>query len=177
MVKKIGKFFAYFVFFLVALVFFSPKEALYHQLEQKIKSFGIVVSQETLSDNGFSFEIDNAQIFVKKIPSVNIEYFKLSLFGLYNGVEVQKVELAKALKSFAPTKIEFIEVNHSILNPLHIMANAKGEFGDAKVDVDILERKLILHLQPSKLMFKNYKSTLRNLKKLKPGGYLYEQAL
>jgi len=177
MVKKIGKFFVYFFFFLAVLLFFTPKDVLYHQAEQKLNSLGIVISHEIIEDAGFTFKIRDAQLSVKKIPSVYIKNIKFSVFGFYNSIDVQQIELSKTLKSFAPTKIVFIKAQYTLLNPLHLIANAKGAFGTAEVDIDIVQKKLTLYLHPSKLMLKDYKSTLRNLKKLKTGGYIYEQAL
>jgi hypothetical protein len=154
---------------------FIPKVNLYHFAETELKPFGIILSHEKARDSGLSLKIEDSSLSVKKIPSANIANIEIKLWGLYNDVSVEGVVLSNAVKSFAPTKIKTINLNYNIFNPLEITAYADGAFGIARGTLSVLERKIHIDLEPSKIMKKNYKSTLRNLKRVKGGGYVYDK--
>jgi len=92
---------------------------------------------------------------------------------VYNKVNIQGVTLASSAASLVPTEVKSIEIYYHLFNPFNITATAVGGFGEAQAQVDILEKALQVDLQPSKLMNKDYRSTLKNLKKTKDGGYEY----
>lgn len=177
MVKKIGKFFIYFAFFLGALLFFLPKVSLYHFGERMVKPYGVVISNEKVFEKGFSLQIEDATLYFKKIPSVTFKNLDISMLGVYNSCVVEDISLAKALKSFAPTHIDRFEANYSIVDPLNIYGSVLGEFGSLTLEFNLIERKIQVFLQPSKMMKTKYRSTLRNFKKLKTGGYIYEKSI
>ena len=175
MVKRLLKFFAYLLFFVVALMFFMPKVSLYHFAETQIKPFGVIFSNERVEDSGFTLKIEDTSVSMKKIPSAEIEMIEMKIWGVYNTIDIKNIVLSKAVKSFAPINIDKINVSYTILNPLNITAYAEGGFGVAKATVDIVERKLHVDMEPSKIMKKKYRQTLRNLKKTKGGGYTYDE--
>jgi hypothetical protein len=61
-----------------------------------------------------------------------------------------------------------------VLNPLNITIKAKGDFGILSGKISILDSKLLLAIRPSSLMRNQYKSYLRQLKKINKGEYRYE---
>jgi hypothetical protein len=154
-----------------------PKVSLYGFAQTQLKKFGIIISNEKLKDNGFSFEIKDGMLSVEKIPSANISKVEIKTFIFYNSVNIKGIILAQAVKSFAPVYIENINIHYSFINPLNIIAKAKGDFGEAQATFNLIERKLHIDLVPSKMMQKSYRSTLRNLQKTKDGGYIYEQTI
>lgn len=173
MVKKIILFFAYVSFFILALIYFTPKVNFYYFLEKELKPFDVVISNETLVDNRFSLNIDNAVVNLKSIQSAKIESTNIKILGLFNSINVKNIELSSAVKSFVPQKIDSLSIDFNILNPLHITGLAVGGFGNATLDVNLIDRKVDINLVASDLMKKNYKSTLRNLKKSENGEYVY----
>ena len=176
MVKKIGKFFAYLLFFLLALMYFTPKESVYYFAEKQLKPFGVLISSEDAIDRGLCLELNHANISFKAIESASVESAKIKLLGALNSFEVQNIKLASTASSFVPLHIENVKITHHIFNPLHVSAEANGEFGELSADVDLLERTLHIDFIASKEMKKNYKSTLRNLKKNQKGEYYYDQS-
>ncbi|MCW8839073.1 MAG: hypothetical protein OQJ77_05305 [Thiovulaceae bacterium] len=170
---KIAKFLAYSIFFILALMYFTPKVALYYFAETQLKPYGVIMTDESVSDNGFTFGIKDAVVTFKAIESATVKDTNIALFGLYNKVKLKDITLASTAASFVPTDVKNVDISYSIFNPLNIIAVSEGGFGEAKVEVNLLDRKLYLKLEPSKVMNKKYRNTLRNLKKSKDGGYEY----
>ncbi len=172
---KIAKFFAYLSFFILALMYFTPKISIYYFLESQLKNYDVIISSETLADNGFSLNIKSANVIVKTIESATVENLNILILGLYNSVEVENIELSSVAASMIPTKVSTLTIKHQLYDPLHINVNAVGEFGEVKVLLNILERSLHLELIPSTLMKKEYKNTLQNLEKSENGEFTYDK--
>ena len=175
MIKKIVLFFAYFAFFILALIYFTPKVSTYYLLETKIEVFDVVVSSEKLTDNGFSLSIDNANISVKSIDSANIGSAIVKVFGIYNLIDLNNITLSNTAKSFVPLHVDNVNIVYSILNPLSVRGYGVGEFGEFDANFNLLDRDLYLLLKPSKKMLINYKSSLKNLNKNDNGEYIYDK--
>lgn len=175
MVKKILKFFAYLSFFILALIYFTPKVSIYYYLESLAKPFDVIVSSESLDDNGLSLTIKDGVVSLKSIESATVKELNIKLLGFYNSINVKDIELSSVAKSFIPLKIGSVKIRHHIFNPIVVDANVRGEFGEAIAEINLLQRTLHLVLQPSALMQKKHQSTLRNLKKSENGEYIYEK--
>ncbi len=176
MVKKIFLFFAYLLFFIAALIYFAPKSSIYYFLETQLKEYEVVVSSEEVLDRGFIFEITHANLSVKSIRSANITKTDIKIFALYNSIDIEGVTLSSTAKSFVPLHIENIHIEYSILDPLRVVGYAVGGFGEIDALFSIVEMALHLDLKPSKIMLKNHRNTLRNLKKDENGGFVYDKA-
>jgi len=175
MVVKISKFFAYSFFFLLVLMYLTPKVNLYYLLETKLKEKSVIVDNEGLSDNGFTLSINHASINVKSIESAKVQKIDVKVFGIYNSVSLSNITLASVAASMLPTNIQTLHISYSIFDPLHINASAVGDFGDATLNFNPLDGALYIELNPSKKMNSSYRQTLRNLKKSKEGVYTYDK--
>ena len=173
MVKKIAKFFAYTLFFIFALVAFSPKSSVYYFAEHNLKKFGVVVSNETLNEKLLSLNIQNLEISAKEIDTAIIKEADITLLLVYNSVSLSDVKLSSLVETYLPSKIDSLDVTYTILNPLYVTAEGFGEFGEASVNVSLKERSLEVTLKPSKKMFAKYKKTLKTFKKSENGEYVY----
>jgi hypothetical protein len=167
------KFIAYSGFFILALMYFTPKVALYYFAETQLKPYGVIVTDEKVIDNGFTLSIKDAVVTFKNIESATIKDTDIYLFALFNKIKISDIKLASTAATLVPTGISFIDISYTIFNPLNIVAYSSGGFGEAEVNVSLLDKKAVLKLKPSKLMSQKYRSTLRNLKKSKDGGYEY----
>ncbi|SFV70786.1 hypothetical protein MNB_SM-5-1484 [hydrothermal vent metagenome] len=176
MVKKIGKFFAYLLFFLGALLYFMPKESLYFLGEKELQKYHVVIAHESVKDRGFSLALRHLDLYVESIQSATIERVDIALFAFYNEIEADNIHLSSALASMLPTKIENVDIKYSVLNPLNVTFTAVGDFGRVQGVANIKERKIIAFLKPSSLMLRNYRATLRNFKKQSNGEYKYVQS-
>ena len=173
---KIGKFFAYLLFFLVALMYFMPKESIYYFAEKELQKQGVVIAHEEVKDTGFSLELRHLDIYVQSIESASVKELDISLFGLYNGVSAEGIELSSALSSMLPTKIQKATLRYTMLHPLNVELNAVGAFGQLHATLNLKERKIRALLQPSSIMKRNYRQALRNFKKQANGEYEYVES-
>ena len=175
MVNKLFMFFAYVIFFILALMYFTPKTSLYYMLEKELIKYDVVISDEIVHDNGFSLSLEGSNLYVKDIESAYVKGLDVKLFALYNALSIEDITLSEVAGSFIPVKIKNLDLVYSVFNPLNVQIKAKGDFGVANGDVNILERKLHLKVTPSELMKKNHRSTMRQLKKQKDGSYSYDK--
>ncbi|MDF1883051.1 hypothetical protein JHD49_03780 [Sulfurimonas sp. SAG-AH-194-C21] len=173
MVKKMAKFFAYTLFFAFALVAFSPKSSVYYFGEQELKKFGVVISNESLQESTLSLNIKNLYITLKEIDSAVIKEVDITLLFVYNSIHLEEIELSSLVESYLPSKVDSLDIHYTIFNPLHITAEALGQFGEATINVSIADRNATLSLKPSKKMFASYKKTLKMMKKYENGEYVY----
>jgi len=173
MVKKLGKFFIYFFFFVFALILFTPKESIYYLAEQNLKKFDVVISKESLKSTLFSLNIENLEITTKGIDSAIIEKADITLLLFSNNITLENIKLSSVVDSFVPSKISNIELNYTIFNPLVLTGELEGKFGVADVKLHILDRNLSVVLYPSKLMLKGYKKSLNYFTKGEEGEYKY----
>jgi len=172
---KLLKLLAYVIFFIAALIYFIPKESVYYYLEKELLQEKIILSGEEIIDSGYSLQLNNAKVSYDSIESANVEDINIKIFLVYNSLSVSNVKLLDIASSFVPVKIDTINIKYTIFNPLNVVAESNGEFGQANAEVNILDRTISIVLKPSKLMLKKYKATLRSLKKNKAGEYKYEK--
>jgi len=175
MVKKIIIFFAYTLFFVSALIYFTPKSSLYFFLEEQLKEHDVIISKEEVNDNGFILNLKGADISYKSIDSATVDNADIKLLLLYNSINLKGITLASTAKSFAPLSVQSVDVVYSIINPLNATLHAVGEFGELDAEFDIASNTLHLNLKPSKVMLQNYKGTLRNLSKIENGEFVYDK--
>ena len=175
MVKKLALFFAYLSFFMLALMYFTPKVSIYYFFETQLKPYDIIISSESVQDSGLTLSIEDGVVFVKSIDSAKIKSVDVTILGVYNALSITEIELSSVVGSFVPLKIAQVDAVYSVIDPLNITANAVGEFGEVEAVVNLLERTLHVKLIPSALMKKDYRHTLRNLKKSENGEFVYDK--
>ncbi|MDB2562090.1 hypothetical protein N9X61_00650 [Sulfurimonas sp.] len=166
-------FLAYSLFFMFALLFFVPKVSLYHYAEKQLQKQKVIFSNEVPIDKAFSLGLQHMDVSYDSIQSAKVENVDIKLFMLYNHVHIQNIELSEMAAAFLPTKIDNIDIEYTLLNPLEIIASSSGDFGDASASLNILDRNVSVILMPSELMQKKYTKTLRNMKKNTEGSYEY----
>ncbi len=169
------KYISYTLFFILALIYFTPKIAVYYLLENKLSPYGIVISDEKLQENGLYLDIKDAVVFTKEIETAKIQEMKIKIFGFYNSINLTNIKLSSALSSLTPTNISNLYISYSIFNPLNIKAQANGEFGKVEAKFNLTNLHLHLDLEASSIMKKDFKSTLRDLKRLDTGVYSYDK--
>lgn len=173
MVKRLFKFILYAIFFVFALILFSPKASLYFLLENNLKKFDIVISDEVLEDKAFTLHIQNLNINAKGVDSATIKEADIELLLFVNSIELHNIELSSLVDSFLPAKIKSVKLSYTLFNPVMVYANGNGKFGNAEVEVNLLKRELKIFLKPSKKMLRNYQNSLRMFKKDANGEYIY----
>lgn len=173
---NILKLLAYFAFFILSLIYFSPKESIYYFAEREIEKYKIIISDEIIADSGFALKLNNASITYDSIQSANVEDINIKIFLLYNSISAKNIKLSNMAASFFPSHIQSVDVAHTILNPFIIELTANGEFGTAKGEMNLLDKTMNIIITPSKIMQTKYNGTLGNLKKNVNGGYSYDKS-
>ena len=174
---RIGKIFAYSLFFVLTLIYLMPKASLYYLFEEQIKPYSIVINNETVKESGLGLNITDAVVFIKSIDSAQIGSTEVNLFVLFNTIGIKDITLSSVAAAVIPLHIQEVHIQHSILNPLNITVYGEGEMGVFHATFNLLDRFLSVNLNPSEHMLKNYKSTLSNLKRSENGGYIYEKTI
>jgi len=177
MVRKLINFFAYFLFFIFALMLFVPKDGLYFLLEKNLKQYDVIISQESLKESLLSLNVEHLALSVKAVDAALVEQISISLFGVYNTLKIEEIELSSLVEAYMPAKISSFDATYSLLHPLEIRAYSEGEFGSAKLTFNLQEHHLDVKLAPSKLMLKQYKNSLKEFKKSETGEYSYAKDL
>lgn len=172
--KKLRSFLIYFLLLIVSIIIFLPKESLYFLLEKEMKKYEIIISGEKVSDKPFTLSISDGDLFYKQIESANFKNVSISSFIIYNKISVEDIKISSTFADILPTEIEKIQIIYSIFDPLNIKADSSGDFGVAYATASILDRKVTLHLEPSKILTSRYAKLLNMMKKDETGGYIYE---
>ncbi len=173
MVKKLMKFFAYSLFFMGALAVFIPKSSVYYFLEKNMKQFEVVISNETLHATALSLNIQNLEVSTKGIDTALIDEADITLLLFYNKLHFTNIKLSSIVEAYLPSKISNLDISYTIFNPLVVNLKAKGGFGVAKGTLNIMQRALNISVEPSKIMLRRYKRSMRMLKKSENGEYIY----
>ncbi|MFA6196187.1 MAG: hypothetical protein WC656_06060 [Sulfurimonas sp.] len=169
------KFLGYSLFFILALMYFTPKASVYYFLETRLIPHAVAINSEAVIDNAFTLSVNHANISVQSVESANIAETNVKIFAFYNRVAFKDVTLSSAAQAFIPRHVENADIRYTLLNPLNVVAKINGAFGEADVKFNLLERALHLKVMPSELMLKEYKSTLQNMSKNENGEYIYDK--
>ena len=173
--KKVGMGLLYLFVFIVALLAFAPKKSFYFFGEKRLQKWHVVVDNEVLHEDLFSLELENAEIYVSGVKAAKIMQTSFKPYLLRNGIELEGIRISGVAKKFLPTRIDHADLHYEFWHPTQIKIEANGEFGVLDGALNIRNKKLVLHLMPTKSFKREYGSLLRKMKKEKEGGYLYEQ--
>lgn len=170
--KKILKLFLYLLAFIVFFILFLPKESFYNLLEEKLEKNQIVVSNETKKEKLFSFSVMNVDIFYQGINMAKVDDITFKTYLFQTKVIFKNINFLDTLSSFAPTPINEVIFEHSILDVNKINIKSSGTFGEVIGNIDILEREIRIELNASTLMKNSYSKLLRYMK-LENERYVY----
>ena len=170
------KFFAYLLLVLFLVIFFLPKVNLYYKAEQILQNYKLTVSAEKLTDNGFSFKINDGVVYFDDLAVAKIGEISLTSLLFYNRIDVKPFSFSKDMQQFVPLRVDNLNITYTIINPVNISIAASGEFGSLKGDISLLDKNISLLLKPSKTLLNKRVFWLRQMKKDSQGGYHYESA-
>ena len=177
MIKSFIKYILVFMVFLGSLLVFLPKENLYFFLLDKIKQEKIVVKNEKIQDDYYSFKLFNTNIFYQGVNGVKIENFNIQTYLFSSKIEIYNIVLDDIAKQFLPPRIKSVQISHSVLDPLVVHIKANLIQAKAYGTLNLKTRKVLLIVNPSKQFLKSYKRLLRKMKKMKNGEYQIEYNL
>lgn len=170
--KKILKLFLYLFAFIVFFIIFLPKESFYNLLEKELEKSQIVVSNETKKEKLFSFSVMNADIFYQGINMAKVDDITFKTYLFQTKVIFKNINFLDTLSSFAPTPINEVIFEHSILDVNKINIKSSGTFGEVSGNIDILKREIRIELNATTLMKNSYSKLLLYMK-LENERYVY----
>ena len=170
--KKILKLFLYLFAFIVFFIIFLPKESFYNLLEKELEKNQIIVSNETKKDKPFSFSVLNADIFYQGINMAKVDDITFKTYLFQTKVIFKNINFLDTLSSFAPTPINEVIFEHSILDVNKINIKSSGTFGEVSGNIDILKREIKIELNATTLMKNSYSKLLLYMK-LENERYVY----
>jgi tRNA A37 threonylcarbamoyladenosine dehydratase len=177
MIKKFFQIISYIVLFILLLVAFLPKENLYYFALEELKKYDLLVKNETIKDGYYDFAINDADFVLKGIDAVGVKSIHISTMFVSSKVDITNVSVDQSLRQFVPSKLETLSIKHVITNPLIIDITLSAKEIKGYGIFNILEKKLVVFLSPSKKFVRDYKKLLRKAKKQSNGEYKIEYQL
>jgi hypothetical protein len=171
--KKIFKLFIYFLIFILFTLILLPKNSIYNLLEQELSKQNIIISDEKRDEKLLNLKVSDAIVYYQGIEGANINSINFFSLLLYSEIEVDDVKLLQSLSSFFPPYVKNIILKHSVLDYRNIDIYSEGDFGVLNGNIDLIKRTLILNLEASNKMKKQYTRVLKQMK-LEEGKYVYE---
>lgn len=165
---------AYMFTAIALIIFFMPKINMYYKAEELLENYKLTISGEKVVDDGFIFKVEDGTLYFDDLVVANFDEISIVPLVFYNSVDVKPFSLSDDMRQFIPLKVNNINITQTVVNPLHVKIDARGEFGSVSGDIDILNSKISLILMPSKLLLKKRPFWLRQMKKDSQGGYRYE---
>lgn len=172
---KIGKILAYSLFFIIALIYFTPKASLYYKAEQELQKYNVIVANEEVNDKAFCLQLEDATLYFKAIESAKVEWMEFKFLVLYNTIQLKNLELSSVAASFIPVHIDTAQIKYTIFNPLNVLVKASGEFGTLDARLKLKSRTVVVVMQPSPKMLQEHRSSLQQFHKNEAGEYTYEK--
>jgi len=123
-----------------------PKQNLYYKLEEKLSSEDIEINEEKIHEGLFTFQIENAVIYVKGIGLIHFK--KASFFSLlfFNNLKIEELVLDDSLESIAPTKLDELSFSYVVWSPQHMAVSGYGAFGKFTGEIDFTTHTVHLDL-------------------------------
>ncbi len=172
--KRLGKLLVGIVVFLLLFLIFLPKKALWYEAEHLLKPQEVVLSGEQVRDTGLGLTLEGGTLYYGDLGIARLERITVTPWLFYNRIEVSAFRLTPGMKSFLPVAIDGATLSYSVLDPMHIVLNASGEFGTLSGTVGLGDRKIDMLLTPSQKLRGLHPFWLKEFKSEKGGLYRYE---
>ena len=144
--------------------------------EQKFFEQKVIISNEKRVDKIVSLEVKDAFVYYEGIKIANIDKISFMFLLFYNEINIDNIKLLDSLSVIIPPSIKNINIKHSIFDYKNIHIKSIGSFGKLEANVNILTKKVLIKLDASSLMKREYSKILRSMK-LIDGKYIWEKSL
>lgn len=172
--RRLGKLLIWTLVFVMLVLFFLPKKALYFEGERLLEPQHVTLSGERAEDTGFGLRLSGGSLYYEDLEVAELETVTVTPWLLYNRLSVAPLRLSPAMKSFLPGTIDGADVIYSVFDPLHVRLEASGGFGTLSGTIGLSDRQIRFDLLPSKQLQQMKPFWLKQFKKTKEGGYRYE---
>jgi len=170
--KKIIYFLICLIVFLEITVYFLPKKQLFLLANAKLSSYLISLDAKDISDRDFRLILKNSVLTYDKMQvasSKKIEFLSLIFF---EKITIRDIKLSDIVMGMLPKDIKEVDIKWTPLYGYKVRFHAIGDVGKIDGYVDLFHKKVVLHLNPSRLVRRSYRRLLRQMKK-EGKGYKY----
>ncbi len=175
MVKRVLFFISALFLFCYTTLFFLPKKELYYYAEKQLQKEGIVLSDETLHSKLFGLQLQHATLYYHDIMIGKMKEIELLSYIFYSQITLKKITLSSTVTPYIPSHIESVFFTYTLFEPKVVHIMIEGDFGKARIELDVVSKTIFVKVKPSSLMKKRYSATLSMLQRKKDGEYYYEQ--
>ncbi len=164
-----------FLFVLFALViFFLPKVQLYYAAENLLAQKKITLSKEIANDRGFVFSIEGGTLYFEDLEVAQLDGISVMPLLIFNRISFAPFSFSQEMQSFIPGTIEQMNIQYTIIDPLHVIINIEGDFGTLNGSITFLDQHILADMVPSDMLLKKKPVWLKQFKKQEGGVYRYE---
>lgn len=160
------------LYVLLILIILIPKEKLYFTLESVLAENTVFLSGETLNDRWLYLDVEGARIMVDDLEIGSIERIRIAPWVVYNRLSISSVSISPLYQTFVPGTIEEIAVSYSLLHPLSVRIEGRGDFGECRGEIDLVEENIRVVFEAVPQM-RNYPLLVSKLRR-EPEGLVYE---
>jgi len=172
--RRLGMALFYTGAFMIFLMVFLPKTALYHELETLMKPFGVAIAGETPVDRGFDFVLKGGSLYYQDLHVADLGKITITPWLFYDSLEVAPFVFGPDMEGFTPPRVNGFGIRYSVFDPLHIRLKGDGEFGSVTGEIALAAHKISLELTPSAALLAKKPFWLKQLKSVKGGAYRYD---
>ncbi len=156
----------------LALVLLMPKVQLYYTLKNILSQERVLLTQASVKDRWFDLKIEGLKLFYDGIESATADEVEMLPWLFFNQLSATDVKAGKDVKKMFDFVADKVVLRHSILHPLAVTIDARGNFGTIKGQLDLKKQKVKLICEPTG-RFKRSQA-FRELFRKGKEGYLYE---
>ena len=132
----------YILYILLIVLVFIPKEKIFYTIESYLAQEHIYITDETLNDRLVFLDVQNARIVLDNLEVASVENIRITPWIIFNRLSLTSVDVSSEYQTFFPGKIDEMELTYSILHPLSIQIHARGDFGQCRGAVDLMDQKV-----------------------------------
>ncbi|SMC10188.1 hypothetical protein [Nitratiruptor tergarcus] len=168
--KKLLKWIAYLLLFVLFFIIFTPKTRLYYGLEKALYPSQIIVSDEKIRETPVSLHIENGKLFFKDIEMGEFEHIAIYPDIFFNLLKIEHFQKNREISLLPNITLTNLTIFYTPFYPIKAWIKGKSSLGSIKGYVNLRQRRVQIDLFASKLP-----GQLQSLmKKIKEGQYRYE---
>lgn len=136
--------FLYPLYILLIVIVLIPKEKLYYTMQAALEPYHLYFADETLENRFLYFDAEGINVILDHAHIATIERIRIAPWIVTNRLVFSSIGITPAYTLFFPGKIDEVEFVYSLLHPLSIRIEGRGEFGACHGIIDPIKRKIRL---------------------------------
>ena len=162
----------YVLYVFLIMIFVIPKEKIYYTFEDILGESHLSIANETISTHFFYLDAQNGSLLFDNQELANIEKIRLNTSVIYNHLSLSNVSFSPLYRTFFPGSIHTLTFTYTLLHPMSIHIEGKGDFGHCMGAVNLMDRKVYI-IFDSTAQLRRYALLMYKLHPEK-GGLVYE---